>query len=662
MNACHPYLVTITILGLWLPLFGCEWRRPAQRDLSPSPGDVIEPTIPSSLPPVSQHKVKEAKAEAEEAGHVDSPSSEMNTNSSSSPLQTALSIAVLNDSAPSDNLLQHAEFGQLTDWSCLGSCSIQQYSDQGRDVALVDRRTAVWNGLAQDVSSDIHQNGRYESSVWLRLPDHELGIAWMVLEVTTSTGTDYFGTVAVPLIGGEWQHLSQILNLTWSGILEKATWRIETEPATAKVLVDTPSLRELPIPIADNDIQSVQIWPDDPQQTITSIAGGNWRHDSADISVPLDSIGRYNLDNLDHRSARIVVDLAPWLLRPNGEFQDSGHIHNSFLLMQLMQEQNIERMVAIRDLPDWLMLNPQASRQRVVSPGSYHAVIDLLIDWLLYSQETYGLTISHLSFNEPDLGANIHWSPEAMADFIQQAGPRIATAGLDTKFLLGDCSSVQNCLHFSRTIWTTPSVHPYISSLAVHTWDRPQPPDLDYQALGYFAANSGLPLIVTEVGWDSNQWQQNPDTASFASWEHALQTAKIYLRVLKLTGATTTHFWQMLGTDYPTNNGSASYPVFHILQELSQTFAPGAQIVATSPNDSAIFSLAAVHQDKLVLCIINSDTHTRRLTITGLVDGTYKQSHIDENMHSQQQGPLSIFDSQVDLVLGGKSIHLLIQK
>lgn len=560
------------------------------------------------------------------------------------------------------NVLRAGNFQQLSAWSCLGRCRLTFQPDRTRAAVRVAGRSARWSGIAQDVSTSIRNGGRYRSSVWLRTPHADLSRAWMVLEVTTSTGTEYFGTVAVPLTGGRWQQLAQNLNPTWTGDLQRALWRIEAEPATANLLVADASLQELPHAFRNPPGQRVQIFRSRLRQTITSVAGGNWRHDSAGIVEPIDSIGRFNLARLNHRSARVVVNLKQWRPTPDGDYVDAGHIHNSFQLMQILQERKIDLTVAVLDVPDWLVLNPDSPRQRVIDPNRSAEATDLLISWLQHAIDAYHIRIASLSFNEPEAGANTHWSPESMADFIQTAGPRLKAAGLSTQFLLGDCSAVKTCLHFTRAVWSKSDVHPHISAIAVHTWDEPRPPAIEYEDFGRFVATTGLPLIASEVGWDADQWRRHADAAPFSSWTHAVRTAQIYSQMLKLTGTSSTYYWQMLGTDFPTNDGVSAYPVFGVIKDFDRLFPPGAQIVETSPNEAAVYSLAASRENQVVLHLINGADQLRKLTVDGLPNGTYRHRHSNRTVQNNPLPDAVTNDGQIQLLLEKESIHVLVQQ
>lgn len=516
-------------------------------------------------------------------------------------------------------------------------------------------------GAAQSVALPLQQNGRYRSSVWLRAVDSVPVRVWVVLEVNTSHGTKYFGTTATPLADFEWQRISGDHYPAWTGDLQQVTWRIETEPPTANLIVDDASFQQIDMPEGDAKGDSLRVYPSRTRQTIQTVAGANWSHRSAYLQQPIDPIGLYNLTHLPIRMSRIVVDLREWQLNPGNQPQNRGDIRETFLLMQLLQEQDIDVVVAFYDLPDWLVMNPASDRQRIVAPDRYPQLVELISGWLDFAQAEYGLNVSQISFNEPDLGVNTHWSSRDMVRFITLAGPGLARRDPPTLFVLGDCHAVANCLHFVQPIWQNEATNVFIGSLAFHSWDQPPPPSLAYAELATFGVTAGLDVMASEMGWNANLWQQEPTDPTFDSWEHALRTAVIYSRVLKLSGVSSAFFWQMLGEDYPTNNGTVAYPVFSVLQQLDDAFSPGTQIVETSPDSESVYALAGMLNGRMALHVINGATEERELLVEGLANGIYAHNILDA-AGSVQAKDIAVTRGSVSLQLPRQSISLLQQR
>lgn len=578
-----------------------------------------------------------------------------------SSLIPATFLPLINDvfGSGGGGLLEDGSFTSLAPWFCVDGCRLESHRDQGRDAVLVTQRNQPFDGVAQDVTDSINQNGWYQSNVWIRSPNNEPLFVWIVLEVDSTAGTAYFGTPVTPVLGEEWQPLTGDHHISWTGTLVSATWRIETEPANADLVVSAANLSEVTVLEAPTTIDRINVFPKQPRQTIESVASGNFDHRSAGVNVPVDPIGRFNIDNLGVNRARVMAELSQWQSTLGSPVNDSGKMSQTFQMMRQFQAEDIDYVVSIYDLPDWLLLS-DTDQRRVVEPARYADAADLLIGWVQYGQQNYGIDFSLLGFNEPDLGARLLWSPQGMAEFISVAGPRLDAAGLPIRFIAGDCFAVANCRHFVKPIWQSATARPYVGLVASHSWDNPQPPDAVYTELGQFAASTGLDFAITEVGWDAQMWETGIPPMN--SWEHAQQTALVYAKLLKLTGASSTYFWQMLGTDYPTNDGVSGYPVFHVIQQFGEAFPPGAQIVETSQNGVTIHAVAAVVDGKMVLALINSGGKDRTIQLSGLFNGEYGHTRSSAGELATVLGPIQVQGGEVAVDLARSSVNWFVQR
>ena len=127
------------------------------------------------------------------------------------------------------------------------------------------------------------------------------------------------------------------------------------------------------------------------------------------------------------------------------------------------------------------------------------------------------------------------------------------------------------CVSYARPIWESASIRPYLGVFAFHSWDSGAS-DAALAGLYDFGRSTGLPIRTTEGGWDAQLWQR---PTSSRRWTNALRLATVYVRVLKLTGASTLQYWQMLGRDYMLNDGASGYPAWQVVRQMQQQMPGG---------------------------------------------------------------------------------------
>jgi hypothetical protein len=132
----------------------------------------------------------------------------------------------------------------------------------------------------------------------------------------------------------------------------------------------------------------------------------------------------------------------------------------------------------------------------------------------------------------------------------------------------------------------------------------------------------------------------------------------VYVRVLKLTGASTFQYWQMLGRDYMLNDGASGYPAWQILRQMQQQLPPGTQIVETSGDRGLLYSLGVRDGGESVLYLVNGGTADQPVTITGLPGGSYRHVRSSAAGSDQELPPVSA-GGTVGLTLPKESVTLL---
>jgi hypothetical protein len=275
-------------------------------------------------------------------------------------------------------------------------------------------------------------------------------------------------------------------------------------------------------------------------------------------------------------------------------------------------------------------------------------------EWLRTARDVYGAAVALVSFNEADIGVNVSLPSAEHAALVAEVGSRLAARGLRTKWLLGDCANMAGCVSYARPIWESPAARPYLGVLTFHTWDS-SASDAALVSLYDFGRATGLPIRGTEGGWDAQLWQR-PD--QFPTWTNALRLATVYVRALKLTGASTLQYWQMLGRDYMLNNGASGYSAWQVLRQMQQQMPAGSQVVDTSGDSGLLYSLGVRDGGDFVLYLVNGGTADQPVTIAGLPGGSYRQVRSSAAGSDQELTPVS-GGATVSLTLPKESVTLL---
>ncbi len=401
----------------------------------------------------------------------------------------------------------------------------------------------------------------------------------------------------------------------------------------------------------------ITVDPSRPRQTIEDVGGGNFIHTFAQVTVGLDPIGRLNLEGIGPRHIRLRMALEGWEPQNDddnpgraagGGFRDDGYNHGAFLLAQEAAARGIELTASIWDVPAWMVTNPGSERGRTIPPDLYPELAESMGEWLRTARDAYGAEIAYVSFNEADIGVNVRLTPAEHAALIAEVGSRLAARGLGTKWLLGDCANMAGCVGYARPIWEDAAARPHLGAFAFHTWDA-SASDSALASLSDLGRSTGLPIRGTEGGWDAQLWQR-PD--QFPTWTNALRLATVYVRVLKLTGASTLQYWQMLGRDYMLNDGASGYPAWQVVRQMQQQMPPGSEVVETSGDRGLLYTLGARDGGEFVLYLVNGGTADQPVAVNGLPAGSYRQ------VRSSAAGS----DQELPPVAGGGTLSLTLPK
>jgi GH35 family endo-1,4-beta-xylanase len=158
------------------------------------------------------------------------------------PSLCVLAAVMLVRPAGAQNLLQNPGFESGTaGWSGFGAVSLTApptLPRTGSRSALVENRTAAWNGVAQSLLGVIQPGTNYSISAWVRLADGGSQPVLLTMLKTDSAGTSYQTIGSGTASSTAWTPLTGNFTLSVSGTLTALTLYLEGPPPGVSFYAD----------------------------------------------------------------------------------------------------------------------------------------------------------------------------------------------------------------------------------------------------------------------------------------------------------------------------------------------------------------------------------------------------------------------------------------
>ena len=326
----------------------------------------------------------------------------------------------------------------------------------------------------------------------------------------------------------------------------------------------------------------------DPNQVRYSVSGlgGNYC-----FSLDAPEKAR-TLTELKPQFARTEISLAQWLPQKGGAATPtSGKLPLEFQLMRELSALRIPYIASIWNAPEWLtrkVTRIDGSTYTFIPDDSLRDATEVIGAYLQYAKDHFQSEPDYVSFNEPDYGAQIKFTPEQHRDAIKLLGAECVKRGLKTRCLLGDVSTPQTRLDYLLPALQDATAMSYVGALSFHSWGGAS--QLQYAAWNRLAREHNLPLIVAEAGVDADAWK----THSFQSFDNALREMSQYQDLLQFARPQAILYWEYT-SDYSLLNSDPKHPE---LQTESERFAfqrhwlraipPGSEALETSGTHAQI--------------------------------------------------------------------------
>lgn len=185
--------------------------------------------------------------------------------------------------------------------------------------------------------------------------------------------------------------------------------------------------------------------------------------------------------------------------------QPGKRLRQELGIMAELSKRRIPYATSIWRLPPWMYNALEKESQNHIAADKWPHLLTAVGEYLKYAKEKYQAEPLSFSFNEPDCGARVGFSPEDHRDALKKFGAHFEKLGLETRQLLGDVCNPRGTVKFLQPALNDPEALKHCNVVSFHSWGGAKPDQYaEWTALG---AKLKLPVIVAEAGPDAGAWQ-----------------------------------------------------------------------------------------------------------------------------------------------------------
>ncbi|MGC4043591.1 MAG: hypothetical protein QM758_07275 [Armatimonas sp.] len=379
--------------------------------------------------------------------------------------------------------------------------------------------------------------------------------------------------------------------------IEVGGWRVYNFEKSKKL----EELVELAAQLTPTGTVNVQINTREQRQTMVGLGGnfmGSWRANGGEPNDPVEQRTRIVMKP---RHARLGLSLKLFAPEP-GIYSERPKTTELLQLAGQLTRENVPIVVSVWEAEKWLTGTVEGKTS--IPEARWNDAIGIFLKFLRLAKAA-GARVDYFSFNEPDYGVDIHFSPARMAAFIKRAVPAFQKAGFPTKWIAGDTANGMNCVRWTEPQLADPECAKYLGPLAFHSWDALTVNEADYEAIAALAKKYKRPVWCLEAGHDPQLWQKGGDV--WASWENALQLARAYAKTIYHSQAVVMDYWTY-SDNYPlADRNGKFYFAGQVLSKIANAFGPGVTILGHQSESETISVLAGQTREReLTLLLVNS--------------------------------------------------------
>ena len=334
-------------------------------------------------------------------------------------------------------------------------------------------------------------------------------------------------------------------------------------------------------------------------------------------------VADFMLDQLHQAWARLEFKAQLW----DRERNDPGPVlTRDFELMQRIDRMGIPWVLSLWRLPERYYSDPNehppGTFNRKIAADMWPEFLDLLGSYLLHLKHVYGAEPNFFSFNEPDLGVDIGFTPGEHRDAIRRIGSHLESLGLKTKMLVGDTANPRDSHRYVLPTAAAADAMRYVGAVSFHSWNGGTPDQ--YRAWRDVARWTGLPLIVAEAGTDPGAYKNR----IFNSYAFGLGEMRQYQELLRDAQPAALIFWEFTedyGLAFPDASGKV-VPTsrFFLMKHFTNLTPMKSDCLSTTSDQADVLVSAFGKQGAVTVHILNLGAG-RDVSIAGLPAGAWKR-------------------------------------
>jgi len=337
-------------------------------------------------------------------------------------------------------------------------------------------------------------------------------------------------------------------------------------------------------------------------------------------------------------------------------FKDYKCSHEDFVLLQKLGQADIECMLGIFDVPDWLVENPGAGQYRIIPEHLYPEFGEMIASYIIYARDNYDANITVLNIqNEPNIGIYNYFSPQELSNVTEVVLGCLDSFGLgDIKVIVGDVNEPGPLVSYCEPSLLNPVVFDRAVAVSYHTWHNMSPTILG--AVRDYTQGKGVSSWATEVG-------TSPLDSSTMDW--ALGSMRNHYYSYVLADSSMTFQWTLGGAETSIDKYGNPYPIFYALKHYHQHIKPGSVRVEASGGTSSLLTAAFINEEEKSLSIvtINTDSSSQNVSYDLHESGAGYFRKIDvfkttSSMNYEDTGGITLnSDKTFDYLVEGRSFH-----
>ncbi len=217
-------------------------------------------------------------------------------------------------------------------------------------------------------------------------------------------------------------------------------------------------------------------------------------------------------------------------------------LSEDFQRIQRIHNKGVPWIISVWRVPERFYTDPNTrppgSFGRKIAGERWDELLELFGSYLHYLKKNYGAEPDLFSFNEPDLGVDIGFSPEAHRDMTRRIGAYLRREGFKTRMLLGDTANPRDSHRYVLATAADPEAMKYVGALSFHSWNNGSAEQ--YAAWHDVARWLQLPLLVAEQGLDPGSWRNR----NYDSFDYGLRELEQIQHLLRHAQPQSSLYWQ----------------------------------------------------------------------------------------------------------------------